>query len=286
MTARSLRAVLPAPRPHWVGDGFLVSPLFGDLAFSEAISPFLMLDWAPEHHFPPAPAARGVGPHPHRGFETVTIVHAGEVVHRDSAGHGGRIGPGDVQWMTAGGGLEHEEMHADALHRDGGPVSMAQLWVNLPSRSKRVPPRYQPILATEIPVIDAPDHRLRLVAGDFADRRGPAATHTPLTVIDGHLAAGAALAPTFPDGWTVLIAVLDGEVSVAGRSVTGPAVAVLDRRGDTVPLAAHGDAHVLLLAGEPIDEPIAHMGPFVMNTREELIEAVADWRAGRMGRLD
>ena len=188
--------------------------------------------------------------------------------------------------MTAGSGLEHEEMHGEAVHRDGGPVSMAQLWVNLPARAKRTPPRYQPILAADIPAITGPGNTLRLVAGALGDHTGPAETHTPLTVLDGRLEAGATLAPAFPDGWTVLIAVLDGTVAVTGRSIAGPAVAVLDRAGDTVDLVAESDAHVLILAGEPIDEPIANMGPFVMNTREELIEAVTDWRAGRMGRLD
>lgn len=287
MTDRSVAVVLAAPPPHWVGDGFHVSPLFGDVAFTATISPFLMLDWAAERRFAPARAARGVGPHPHRGFETVTLVHAGEVVHRDSAGHGGQIGPGDVQWMTAGSGLLHEELLGDRITRDGGAVSMAQLWVNLPARAKRAAPRYQPISAAAFPTVALGEVSLRVVAGDLAGVVGPAETHTPLLVADGAIAAGARLDLPVADGWTGLVAVLDGAIEVGGRRVAGPATVIFDRAGDRISLVgAAPSSRLLVLVGEPIDEPIAHMGPFVMNTHAELIEAIDDFRAGRMGALD
>jgi len=291
MRAKSVLAVLPTPRQHWVGDGFLVRPLFGDLAFTAAPSPFLMFDWAAPVDFPPASARRGVGPHPHRGFETVTIVYDGEVEHRDSAGYSGKIGPGDVQWMTAGSGVLHEEMHSLAVTRSGGPVSMAQLWVNLPAAHKMTAPRYQPIEAKDIPTARFPDAEVRVIAGTLDDAegtslRGPAATFTPLSVWDGRLAAGGRFTAPIPAGWRTLVAVLAGDVEVGGRRVPADTVAVLDDDAGAVTLTAGtSDVRFLVLAGEPIDEPIAHYGPFVMNTREELQRAFDDFRSGAMGDL-
>lgn len=286
MSERRVAAVVTAPERHWVGDGFLVRPIFGDAAFTPVVSPFLMFDFAAERRFPPAPHPRGVGPHPHRGFETVTIVYAGEVEHRDSAGHADRIGTGDVQWMTAGSGLVHEEMLGARVGREGGAVSMAQLWVNLPARAKSTPPRYQPILATEIPTVALPGATVRVVAGSFGGVSGPADTHTPLAVLDMRLDPGARIEMPIPEGWTGLVSVLGGAVEVAGVAVGAERVAILERDGDTATVVAgEAGAHVLCLTGEPIDEPIAAIGPFVMNTREELIRAVEDYRRGAMGRL-
>lgn len=286
MKARRIEVLLHAPERHWVGDGFLVRPLFAEAAFTAAISPFLMLDWAAERSFPPAPAPRGVGPHPHRGFETVTLVHAGEVEHRDSAGHADRIGPGDVQWMTAGAGIVHEEMLGRGLDEAGGTVSMAQLWVNLPARDKSTPPRYQAIQAARIPEIGTPGVKLRVVAGDLDGTSGPADTHTPLMVVEARVAAGADVVWPVPVGWTGLVAVLTGRVAVGDRTVEAETVALFDRVGDAIVLTGIAEeSRLLLLAGEPLDEPIAAMGPFVMNTREELVQAVDDYRRGRMGVL-
>ena len=286
MSRRHIETSPAAPDRHWVGDGFLVRPLFGEIAFTEAPSPFLMFDWAAERTFAPSAARRGVGPHPHRGFETVTLVYAGEVEHRDSAGHADRIGPGDVQWMTAGSGLVHEEMLGDGVTRNGGAVSMAQIWVNLPARAKATPPRYQAITAATIPVIERPGATVRLVAGRFEGRTGPAETHTPLTLIDGTIDRNAELVLPIPPGWTGMIAVLSGALSIGDRTLGPESLVVLDRDGDEVALIGVGEGtRFLLLAGEPIDEPIAAMGPFVMNSREDLIRAVEDYRAGRMGRL-
>ena len=293
MTAKSIETVLEAPRPHWVGDGFLVRPLFGPLAFTPAVSPFLMFDWAAPTRFPPRAQPHGVGPHPHRGFETVTIVYDGAVDHRDSAGHVDSIASGDVQWMTAGSGLVHEEFHGRAVAEAGGTVSMAQLWVNLPAARKLTPPRYQPILAADIPVVPLPGGRVRVIAGPWtgadggAEIRGPAATFTPLAVWDLKLDPGADVTARLPDGWSAMVAVLDGAVTLAGRSVAATRTIVLGRSGDEISLAAgETGATLLVLAGEPIDEPIAAHGPFVMNSRDEIRTAIADYEAGRMGRLD
>ncbi len=286
MTARRVETVLTTPSRHWVGDGFLVRPLFAEAAFTPDISPFLMLDWAAERSFGPSPMPRGVGPHPHRGFETVTIVHAGSVDHRDSAGHADSIGVGDVQWMTAGAGIVHEEMLGRRVTEVGGTVSMAQLWVNLPARDKSTPPRYQPITADRIPVLTTPGATLRVVAGRIGDVVGPADTHTPLAVVDGRIAAGGEVDLPIAPGWTGLVAVLSGGVTIEGRTVDAEAVAVLDRTGDRLRLVGGAEeSRVLILAGEPIAEPIAAMGPFVMNTHEELNRAVEDYRRGRMGFL-
>ena len=291
MTDKTLETLLQAPPPHWVGDGFLVHPLFGPLAFTPAVSPFLMLDWAPPVHFPPSATPRGVGPHPHRGFETVTIVRDGSVDHRDSAGHVDSIGVGDVQWMTAGSGLVHEEFHGRSISEAGGTVSMVQLWVNLPASHKATPPRYQPILARDIPVVPLDGGALRVIAGSWSDEiggeiRGPAKTFTPLAVWEARLDPGGRFAGPVPAGWSAMVVVLDGAAEVAGRRVTGSQVAVFGRAGERVAATAGGEgAKLLILAGEPIDEPIVAHGPFVMNTRDEIRTAIADYAAGRMGRL-
>lgn len=291
MTTRKIARVLDAPRPHWVGDGFLVRPLFGPLAFTEAVSPFLMLDWAAPTEFPPSDTPRGVGPHPHRGFETVTIVYDGAVDHRDSAGHVDSIAAGDVQWMTAGAGLVHEEFHGAAVSKTGGTVSMAQLWVNLPARHKATPPRYQPILARDIPVVALPGLRLRVIAGSAPGAvdglAGPAKTFSPLAVWDVVAEPGATFSAPLPKGWTALVVVLEGSVDLPGGTVAAARVAVLDRAGEAIGLTAgEGGAKLLVLAGEPIDEPIVAYGPFVMNSREEIRAAIDDFNAGRMGSLD
>ncbi|TBW33981.1 pirin family protein [Siculibacillus lacustris] len=266
--------------------------MFGDLAFTAALSPFLMFDWAAPTPFAPSPVPRGVGAHPHRGFETVTLVYDGVVEHRDSAGHAGAIGPGDVQWMTAGSGVLHEEKHGRAFAARGGTASMAQLWVNLPAAAKMTAPRYQAIVAAEIPTVTTAGGRVRVVAGTLTDPAGtvhvgPAATVTPLSVWDGTLGADEVFAAPVAAGWTTLVAVLDGAVRVGGSRVAGGTVALLASDGDGVAIAAEGeDARFLVLAGEPIAEPIAHYGPFVMNTREELWMAMDDFQSGRMGVLE
>ncbi|MER2607025.1 MAG: pirin family protein [Siculibacillus sp.] len=289
MTIKTITTQLAPPPPHWVGDGFLVRPLFGALAFTAEISPFLMFDHAAPRRFPPSSEPRGVGPHPHRGIETVTIVYDGEVAHRDSAGHVGTIGPGDVQWMTAASGVVHEEFHGGRIAAEGGVVSMAQLWVNLPGRDKAGPAAYQAITDAAIPRIARDGRVVRVIAGTHDDGAavvGPAETRTPLTILDVALDAGARFSTAIAAGWTTIVAVTAGAARVGDRRVDAGGVVLFDRREGRIEASAEeGATRFLVLAGEPIDEPIAHLGPFVMNTREELVAAFEDHRAGRMGRL-
>jgi len=284
---KRIAAVHASPEGHWVGDGFPVRSLFSYHAQGAQLSPFLLLDYAGPAQFAPAERPRGVGEHPHRGFETVTIVYQGEVEHRDSAGNGGKIGPGDVQWMTAASGLMHEEFHSHAFTRAGGTMEMAQLWVNLPAKDKMSAPHYQPIVAADIPAIDLPGDagRVRVIAGSYDGRRGPAKTFTDINVWDVALRAGKAVTLELPDGHTSAIALLRGTLQVNGTQVAAAQVVRFDRQGSDVRLEAVADATFLVLTGEPIAEPIAGYGPFVMNTREEITTAMRDLQEGRFGRL-
>ena len=271
---------------HWVGDGFPVRSLFSYGDDADALSPFLLLDYAGPHMFAPAERPRGVGRHPHRGFETVTIVYDGEVAHRDSTGAGGTIGPGDVQWMTAGSGILHEEFHSPAFTRTGGPFRMVQLWVNLRARDKGAAPGYQAIPATAIPVVELPDGAgsVRVIAGTFAGTTGPARTFSPLNVWDVRLGHDAAVDLALPAGQTALLAVLGGHVTVNGSEGAGEAEVVrLERDGTTVGLRADGDSRLLVLTGEPLDEPVVGHGPFVMTSEAEIRTAIDDFNAGRFG---
>ena len=285
--AKRLVGVQSDPGSHWVGDGFPVRTLF-DYSQGETVSPFLLLDYAGPREFPPTTERLGVGEHPHRGFETVTIVYSGEVEHRDSSGGGGRIGPGDVQWMTAAGGLVHEEFHGREFARRGGLFEMVQLWVNLPAKDKLSPPRYQAILDAQIPSVPLPGGQgsVRVIAGSFGGAKGPAETFTPIEVWDVRLPAGQRVELAVPEGHTALLAVLRGVVRVDGSNPIGEAtLALLDRRGSAIAVEAEQDVTALLLAGQPLDEPIAGMGPFVMNTKEQILQAVTDYQSGRMGHL-
>lgn len=286
MAARQPVAFLPAPAPHWVGDGFRVFPLFADYAFREEISPFLMLDYAAPHVFAPRDKPPGVGAHPHRGFETVTIVYDGEIEHRDSAGNSGTIGPGDVQWMTAGSGLLHEEFHSRAQTKRGGPVSMAQLWVNLPAKDKSAPPAYQTILDGQIPVVDLGQGRLRVIAGAYAGVKGPARIFSDLHVWDVTLEADAAAQIAVAAGDNAMIALFSGAIEIAGHTLDQAGLLMFAPTGDSLDFRVTQAAKMLVLCGKPLGEPIAAQGPFVMNTQEEIRQAIADFRAGKMGRLD
>lgn len=280
-----------APGRHWVGDGFPVHGMFGYSGAGVAErSPFLLLDYAAPIHFDPHTGyRRGVGQHPHRGFETVTIVYDGEVEHRDSTGAGGIIGKGDVQWMTAGGGILHEEFHSPAYSRSGGPFEVVQLWVNLPARDKMTPAHYQGITDAQIPSVALPDGagRVRVIAGSLDGTRGPAATYSPLHVWDVRLAAGKSAALHQPEGWSTLVVVLDGQVTVNGATTLHAAeMATLSGTGTGLDIAAQSDAKLLVLAGEPIAEPVVGYGPFVMNSQQQIIEAINDFNSGRFGRMD
>lgn len=274
---------------HWVGDGFPVRSLFSYNDDAKALSPFLLLDYAGPHVFTPTTKRRGVGQHPHRGFETVTIAYEGEVEHRDSYGNGGVIGSGDVQWMTAGAGILHEEFHSTAYARKGGPFRMVQLWVNLPAKDKMSQPKYQSLVKGDIPVVELPNGAgtARIIAGSIGDVRGPAETFTPVNVWDVELRDGIKSELQVPDGHTAIVVVLRGNVSINGEKATGAGNAVrLGTNGDRVEVASDGESHVLFLSGQPIDEPIASYGPFVMNTEVELMKAMLDFNTGGFGRIE
>lgn len=285
---KQVLGVYTSARPHWVGDGFPVRTLFSHQSHGSHVSPFLMLDYAGPAQFTPAPHLRGVGEHPHRGFETVTIVYQGEVEHLDSTGSGGLIGPGDVQWMTAGSGILHEEFHSKDFSEKGGTLEMVQLWVNLPAKDKSAPPGYQTVLNRDIPSLALPGDagRVRVIAGEFAGKRGPARTFTPMDVWDLRLNQGGVTELAQVDGRNTLLVILRGTVRVNGQQVANEAqLVVLGREGSSLSIEAQTDATVLLLSGDPINEPIVSRGPFVMNTNEEIQQAISDFNSGRFGRI-
>jgi redox-sensitive bicupin YhaK (pirin superfamily) len=285
---RKVLGVYGSPRQHWVGDGFPVRSMFSHFSHGKHVSPFLLLDHAGPAEFEPAAQPRGVGEHPHRGFETVTIVYQGEVDHRDSAGNGGHIGPGDVQWMTAASGILHEEFHSHAFTRKGGTLEMVQLWVNLPASDKSAAPGYQTLLDSDIPSVTLPDGAgaLRVIAGEHAGTRGPARTFTPVNVWDLRLRRDGATTLPLPEGHQVIVVVLRGTVLVNDSDIVRESqFALLDRAGGAVTLEANSDATVLVLSGEPIDEPVVMHGPFVMNTQAEIRQAIADYQSGRFGSM-
>jgi redox-sensitive bicupin YhaK (pirin superfamily) len=268
------------PEGHWVGDGFPVHTVL-DYQRHPELSPFLLLDHAGPADFAPADKPRGVGWHPHRGFETVTLVLDGEVEHEDTAGNGGRIGPGEVQWMTAGSGLLHKEMHSPEFTQRGGRFHALQLWVNLPAKSKMTAPRYQTLLSADIPTVDG----VRVIAGEYKGVKGPAETFTPVSLFDVRLKAGQKLRLDLHDGYSAGLYVVDGDVTINGQDVHATELAVLDHAGDDVDLQASEDAIVFVMNGAPIDEPVVGYGPFVMNSTREIQQAYADFHAGRLGKI-
>lgn len=283
---KQLKGIFEKGSTHWVGDGFHVRNLFPSNGLEGEVSPFLMLDYAGPTVFAPG-EPRGVGEHPHRGFETVTIAYQGSIAHRDSGGHAGVIHPGDVQWMTAASGVVHEEKQEEEFARLGGTLEMVQLWVNLPKAYKMSPPRYQSLAKQQIPEVELEGGSLRVIAGEYQGVKGPANTFTPVNLYDIRLQAGGKAGLTLPEGFNTAIVLLQGGVLVNGREeLAGEAkIAVFGSQGTTVALEARAESKLLVLNGEPIREPVASYGPFVMNTQSELRQAVDDYRAGRMGRL-
>jgi redox-sensitive bicupin YhaK (pirin superfamily) len=285
-TAKEVAEIRKAPGGHWVGDGFPVRTIFG-YDNAQAVSPFLLLDYAGPLDFPAADKRRGVGEHPHRGFETVTIVYAGEVEHRDSGGGGGKIGPGDVQWMTAGSGVVHEEFHSLDYTKRGGKFEAIQLWVNLPKHLKMTKPKYQTILAGDIAEVSLLGEAgtVRAIAGAFEGAKGPAQTFTPMNLWDVRLNAGHGAWLPLPAGHNAMLFVMEGSLRVGGQTVGAAEMAVLSRNGDGAQIEADGSVHLAVLSGEPIDEPVFGYGPFVMNNESEIRQAIADYRNGKMGHL-
>jgi quercetin 2,3-dioxygenase len=285
---KAVLGVYPGPKAHWVGDGFPVRSLFSYDQLGRHVSPFLLLDYAAPTVFTPAARPRGVGEHPHRGFETVTIVYQGEVAHRDSVGNSGVIGPGDVQWMTAAAGILHDEFHSPAFMRRGGMLEMAQLWVNLPAKHKMTPPRYQTILKAQIPQVTLPAGAgtLRVIAGAYSGQQGRAATFSELNVWDVQMPSGTEVTLSVPEDHSAAIAVLRGAITANGsREARDAELVLLERSGSDIHITAGADSTILVLSGVPIAEPIVGYGPFVMNTRQEIETAMNDFRLGKFGRM-
>lgn len=286
---RQILGTYSAPRQHWVGDGFPVRTLLSHHAQGQHISPFIMLDYAGPATFPPTSERLGVGQHPHKGFETVTIVYDGEVEHRDSTGAGGVIGPGDVQWMTAASGILHEEYHSPAFAKTGGTFEMVQLWVNLPAKDKTAKPGYQNLQNANIPAVAFPGDagQLRVIAGQYGDAKGPARTFTAINVWDVRLNRDKSVELNVPEGHTLSVLVLKGTVQINGAEVAREAqTVILSRDGGGVTIEANGDAKLLVLTGEPINEPVVAQGPFVMNTVGEIKQAMLDFQRGKFGAID
>jgi quercetin 2,3-dioxygenase len=272
---------------HWVGNGFPVRSVFDYNGLAREFSPFLLLDYAAPYEFPPGKEKRGVGGHPHKGFETVTVVYQGELEHRDSSGGGGKIGPGDVQWMTAGNGIVHEEFHSSDFARKGGTLEMAQLWVNLRAKDKSAKAVYQTLLKARIPNVELPQNAgtVRVVAGEFGGRKGAAKTFTPINVWDVNLHAGKSVELPLPDGHTTLFLMLSGEVEVDGKKAGEGDLVIFARDGDSITVNAITETNLLVMDGEPIDEPVVGQGPFVMNSRAEIQQAFEDYQLGHMGEI-
>jgi quercetin 2,3-dioxygenase len=273
---------------HWVGNGFPVRSVFDYSGLGRELSPFLLLDYAAPYPFPPGNEKSGVGAHPHKGFETVTVAYQGELEHRDSSGGGGKIGAGDVQWMTAGNGIVHEEFHSTEFTQRGGTLQMVQLWLNLRAKDKNGPPGYQTLLKDQIPNVSLPQNAgvVRVIAGDNAGHKGPARTFTPINLWDVNLRAGGAAELPLTDGHTTALLVLSGKLMLDGEREAGEGdLAIFSRGGNGIALKASADAKLLVMGGEPIAEPIVGQGPFVMNSRAEIQQAFEDYQLGRMGKL-
>ncbi|MDD2797608.1 MAG: pirin family protein [Bacteroidales bacterium] len=286
---KQIERIVPPPSPHMVGDGFRVHNFFPGEISIERMSPFLLMDYAAEFYFAPSTKQRGVGVHPHRGFETVTLAIQGRVAHHDSAGNSGVIGTGDVQWMTAGSGILHKEYHEKTFSEQGGLFQMVQLWVNLPAKHKMTAPKYQPIENKQIPKITLPDNGgiIEIIAGEFNDIKGAASTFSPVNLIKFSLKKGTKYAFEMPENYNTSISVLKGSAIFNNEKTALQDHFVLFKNiGETIEVEAIEDVSFILLSGEPINEPIAPYGPFVMNTREELVQAFNDFENGKFGYLE
>jgi redox-sensitive bicupin YhaK (pirin superfamily) len=290
MSVKNIQKILSDASPHMVGDGFKVANYIpGPENFARETSPFLVLDYNAPWQVAPTDRRRGVGAHPHRGFETVTIVYEGDLEHRDSSGAGGKISAGDVQWMTAASGVVHEEFQTDAFTKEGGVQHMAQIWVNLPAAYKMSKPKYQSITDAGISryQIDDKGSIVRVIAGDFKGVRGPATTFTPVDMYDIRLLAGADVTFELPVSHNTMLLVTKGKVMIGGeQEVAFKDFVLFGHEGETIQLKGLEDSDVLVLSGEPIDEPIASYGPFVMNTKEEIMQAMEDYNSGKFGKIE
>ncbi|MCW2256934.1 redox-sensitive bicupin YhaK (pirin superfamily) [Providencia alcalifaciens] len=286
---KKIIGIYQAPRGHWVGDGFPVRSMFSYSNHGKYLNPFLLLDRAGPTDFPPSTEKnKGVGEHPHRGFETITIVYSGEVAHHDSTGKGGVIGPGDVQWMTAASGILHQEYHSDDFMKKGGTLDMVQLWVNLPANDKSASPGYQLLKSNDIPNIALPNGAgtLRVIAGDYLGHQGAAHTFTPLDVWDLQLNKGKTVGLQTKVGRHIGLVILRGSVIVDGTAhLNEGELIILDDSESNIILEATDEALVLLLSGDPINEPVVGHGPFVMNSHQDIKDAIDDFNSGKFGRI-
>jgi redox-sensitive bicupin YhaK (pirin superfamily) len=287
---RSIETVFRGAPEHWVGDGFRVSNYFPSATdLEKRMSPFFLLDYHKPLAYAPSARRRGVGTHPHRGFETVTIAYQGSVAHRDSAGHGGVIRPDEVQWMTAGGGILHNEYHAEDFSRAGGVMHMMQIWVNLPRRHKLTAPKYQALEKALIPeaALEGGGGAARVIAGEYGGVKGAASTFTPAHMLDLRLEPGGRARLETPGDFNTALLVLEGEVSANGSRGLKPGEFVLFKNdGTEVVVESKTKSLALFLSGAPIEEPLVHYGPFVMNSVDEINQAIEDFNAGKFGSLD
>jgi redox-sensitive bicupin YhaK (pirin superfamily) len=284
---KKIKQVRTAAPAHMVGDGFKVRNFIGQDLWND-LSPFLMLDYNEPWEVGPTQHPRGVDVHPHKGFETVSIAWSGRVAHEDSSGGKGEIGPGDVQWMTAGSGILHKEFHAESFSKTGGIFHMAQLWVNLPANYKNTPPSYQDLLDADMGRVQLENNggELRVIAGEQMGVRGPARTFTRMNIYDAKLNAGGELNLALPEGDNTAIVIMEGNLMLNDeQQVRAGEMVILGRSNTDVKIESNNEAHLLILSGEPIAEPISAYGPFVMNTKQEILEAIEDYNAGKFGTL-
>ncbi|MBG42395.1 MAG: short-chain dehydrogenase [Aequorivita sp.] len=291
MKTRKLERVLTPPRPHMVGDGFRVHQYIPSAlgAGFERMDPFIMMDYNSKFYFPPTERPRGVDVHPHRGFETVTIAYKGSVAHHDSAGNSGVIKEGDVQWMTAASGILHKEYHEENFSRAGGDFQMVQLWVNLPAKDKMSAPKYQGITNEEMKKVQLSNNAgtVEVIAGEYNGEKGPATTFTPVNMLNAKLNKGGNATFNFPENYNTAILVVKGNIKVNNsEEIKTDGFGLFENEGDTFTIEALDQAVVLVLSGKPINEPIAAQGPFVMNTRAELVQAISDFNMGKFGYLE
>ncbi len=291
MKTKNIENIVSPASPHYVGDGFRVHNFIpsGEGLDMQRMNPFIMMDYNSKFYFPPTDKPRGVSVHPHRGFETVTIAYKGKVAHHDSSGNSGVIGEGDVQWMTAASGILHKEYHEKEFSKNGGDFQMVQLWVNLPAKDKMSAPKYQGILNADISKVILADKGgiVEVIAGEYQGTQGTASTFTPVNLFNAKLNKGAQTTFSFPAHYNTAVLVIEGSIKVNGnRTATASQFVLFENAGETFTVEANEDAIVLVLSGEPINEPIASYGPFVMNTREELVQAVEDFNMGKFGFLE
>lgn len=289
MKTRSVEKVTKPANPHFVGDGFRVHNFIPGTSTMQRMDPFIMMDYNSKYNFPPTDKPKGVGVHPHRGFETVTIAYKGRVEHTDSAGGGGVIGEGDVQWMTAASGVLHKEFHETEWSKKGGEFQMVQLWVNLPAKDKMSKPKYQAIAKSQMKNVALPNEegQVEVIAGEYNGNKGPASTFSPVHLYNVRLKEGAKTELSFPSSYTTAILMIEGDAMVNDKTEAPQDHFVMfSGDGETFTVEALTDTVILVLSGEPLKEPIASHGPFVMNTHEELIEAFNDFNMGKFGYLE